>query len=84
MSPAEKVAEARQAALDQVRGLHVDVDAHERALRDVEQPTLAQLMKHVDRFGGDGVLEAGMHLPDHEWVQLAVYVKQQPRKKGRR
>jgi hypothetical protein len=63
----------RQAALDVTRGLHVEWLAHERALARMtveHQPSLSQLIRCATTRGTEGVLEAGMHLSDEEFLTL--------------
>lgn len=75
-----------QAILDRTNGLHVEAPAHERALKLVtglRDPSLAELKRHVDKRGPDGVLESAMHLSEAQFKQLAIHVEQ-ARKGGKR
>jgi hypothetical protein len=63
-------AELRQEPFDVKRGLHVEWLAHERAQRGVPQPTVSQLIRCATTRGTEGVLEAGMHLSDEEFLTL--------------
>jgi hypothetical protein len=60
----------RQEPFDVTRGLHVEWLAHERSLRGLPQPTLSQLIRCATTRGTEGVLEAGMHLSDEEFLTL--------------
>lgn len=65
----------KQAALDRTNGLHVPYHEHELVLQraGVTQPTLKQLIAYAMKRGKDGVLEAGMHLPDADFEKLASF-----------
>lgn len=76
----------KHAALNRTHGLHVEPLAHERALerQGIESPSFRDLMKHVKKHGGEGVLESAMHLSDDEFEQLTRAVHVAARSKRRK
>lgn len=75
-----------QDVLDRTNGLHVEATAHERsfARQGIENPTLEQLLRQVERRGPEGVLESGTHLSDAEWHKLVKACKAATPKRTKR
>jgi len=58
----------------------------ERILRraGVSQPTFSDLMKAMQKYGPDGILESALHLSAEEYDELEKEVKARPKAKKMR